>query len=86
MASFTMPEFYVPHPARMNPHLEYAQAIHGRTKGRGIGTVRRGFPLAADVLLRLSLLRQAEESTKLTRPLSTERTRYGCGLEGGFRP
>lgn len=24
---------------RMSPHLEYAQAIHGRTKGRGIGII-----------------------------------------------
>ncbi len=24
---------------RLNPHLEYAQAIHGRTKGRGIGII-----------------------------------------------
>jgi hypothetical protein len=34
-------------------------------------TATAGFPLADDVLLRLSLQRQAEESTKLTASLST---------------
>ncbi|MET9628643.1 hypothetical protein ABZX92_14385, partial [Lentzea sp. NPDC006480] len=38
-ASFTMPEFYVPHPARMNPHLERAR-VHSTQWARDMGMPR----------------------------------------------
>jgi hypothetical protein len=31
--------WFVDEPTRMNPNLQYAQAIHGRTTGRGIGII-----------------------------------------------
>ena len=31
--------WFIAEPTRMNPHLEYAQAIRGRTTGRGIGII-----------------------------------------------
>ncbi|GAB3718959.1 terpene synthase family protein [Amycolatopsis oliviviridis] len=36
MQAFTLPEFYVPHPARMNPHLEAARA-HSMAWARQMG-------------------------------------------------
>ncbi|RSN25222.1 Geosmin synthase [Streptomyces sp. WAC 05977] len=36
MQAFTLPEFYVPHPARMNPHLEAARA-HSMAWAREMG-------------------------------------------------
>ncbi|MFE6614146.1 germacradienol/geosmin synthase [Amycolatopsis sp. NPDC057786] len=36
MQAFTLPEFYVPHPARMNPHLEAARA-HSMAWARRMG-------------------------------------------------
>jgi germacradienol/geosmin synthase len=41
MASFTMPEFYVPHPARMNPNLERARA-HSTQWARDMGMLDTG--------------------------------------------
>ncbi|MFD5825384.1 hypothetical protein [Lentzea sp. NPDC060358] len=41
MSSFTMPEFYVPHPARRNPHLDRARA-HSTQWARDMGMLDTG--------------------------------------------
>lgn len=38
-AAYISKVWFVDEQTRMNPHLEYGQAIHGRTTGRGIGLI-----------------------------------------------
>ena len=38
-AALHLRAWFVEPATRMSPHLEYAQAIHGRTKGRGVGII-----------------------------------------------
>ena len=40
---FRLPQFYMPYPARLNPHLEYAR-VHSKAWARALGMIETGAP------------------------------------------
>ncbi|MGF6888784.1 germacradienol/geosmin synthase [Nocardia sp. GAS34] len=73
MQPFTLPDFYLPHPARLNPHLEYARE-HSMAWARRMGILDEPGPDG-------SLVWDADRLTRMQMPLLCAYTHPDCDAD-----